>query len=71
MKMSPELKAYKYYIKNSEKYLEEIIKSWKSDDKHIVYKKIASKFGADYKKMLDLIDISYNRYIDRSLGRQF
>jgi hypothetical protein len=71
MKMTPELKAYKYYLKNSSKYLEEIIESWKSDDEHIVFKKIADKFGADYKKMLNFIDISYKRHVDRSLRRRF
>lgn len=64
--MSPELKAFKYYRKNQDFYLEEMKHFWGDDKKlYEMYESVAAKFGASGEKLMEINQISYQRYIDR------
>lgn len=68
MKFSPELKAFRYYKKNLDYYLERFGCLNILDDYEglkDIYKEIATKFDADYEKLMDICSISYERYTER------
>lgn len=65
--MSPELKAFRFYNKNIDYFLNEINNFWGDNDKLInMYRGIAEKFGADYNKLMMIHQISYKRYVNRA-----
>lgn len=65
--MSPELKAFRYYRKNIDTYLEKMEHFW-GDDRELMkmYDEIAAKFGARGVQLLEINQISYNRSVGRS-----
>jgi hypothetical protein len=65
--MKPELKAFRYYRKNIDFYLTEMEFFW-GDDKKLteLYHNIASKFGGSGEKLEEIVQISYQRGIERS-----
>jgi hypothetical protein len=67
MKLTPELKAFKHYQKNIDRYLEDVKQFWGDDEKLVDhYCRIAAKFGADPAKLMELRQISYERSIERA-----
>lgn len=65
--MSPELKAFKFYKKNIDRYLQEMQYFWGDDEKLIkMYENIAIEFGADARKLMDINYISYQRSVERA-----
>jgi hypothetical protein len=67
MKLTPELRAFKYYKKNINYYLNQMSFWWGDDKKQEeMYQEIASKFGADYKKFMEINCISYERSVERA-----
>jgi hypothetical protein len=67
MKMTPELKAFRHYKKNIDHYIEEMSEWWGDDEKQEqMYKRIADKFNADYKKLIEINYISYKRSVERA-----
>ncbi len=65
--MKPELRAFKHYRKNIDYYLSLMEYFWGDDEKLFeMHTKIAEKFGADAKKLQDIIYISYLRGVERS-----
>lgn len=65
--MSPELKAYRYYKKNIDQYLE-LMESFWGDDERLskMYNDIASKFGGDGNKLMEINYEAYRRSIERA-----
>jgi hypothetical protein len=65
--MSPELNAFRHYKKNIDYYLS-MIESLGFDDIKLIqmYDEIANKFGGSGAKLMELLQISYNRSIDRA-----
>jgi hypothetical protein len=67
MKISPELKAFRYHRKNINSYLDQIIPFWGDDKKREeLLQDVASKFGADHIKFMEIIQISYERSVERA-----
>lgn len=65
--MNAELKAFKFYKKNIDRYLKEIESFWGDDEKLIeMYCGIASKFGASGEKLMAINQISYQRSVERA-----
>lgn len=65
--MKPELKAFRHYRKNFDSYLAEMATFWGDDEKQAeLYEKIASKFGASGKKLMEVCIISYEREVERA-----
>jgi hypothetical protein len=69
--MTPELKAFRYYRKNIDRFLEEMACFWGNNEKlREAYDGIAAKFGADGSKLMDIVQISYRRSVERSFGQK-
>lgn len=67
MKMSPELRALKFYRKNTDHYLEIMKHFWGNDEKQLeMYDEIAKKFDTTGKRLMEVNHISYTRAIERS-----
>ena len=65
--MTPELRAFRYHRKNINSFLDELSPFWGDDKKRAeLYKTIADKFGADYKKLMEINQISYERSVERA-----
>jgi hypothetical protein len=68
MKLSPELRAYRHYKKYIDYYSAMLIENYSdniTETSNEIYKEIASKFGADYIKLREIISITYERFVDR------
>lgn len=65
--MCPELKAFRYYKKNINEYLEKLEPFWGNDEEmEKIFKELADKFNADHQKLMSIIWISYEREVDRA-----
>lgn len=68
MNLTPELKAFKFYRKNLDHYLEMLESFWGDDEKLLeMYNGIAEKFEADGKKLMEICYQSYLKSIERVL----
>lgn len=66
MKMSPELKCFRYLRKNKDQFLQEIELFFGDDQKlSEAYDKIANKFGTSGDKLMNIVQIAYSRSVDR------
>jgi hypothetical protein len=65
--MKPELKAFKFYKKNINYYLQEMESFWGDNDKQLeMYNKIAEKFGTTGERLMEICLISYNKSVERA-----
>jgi hypothetical protein len=67
MKMTPELKAFRHYRKNIDYYLEKM-KHWWGNDKmrEQMLQEISDEYGANNKKLMAIMQISYERSVERA-----
>jgi hypothetical protein len=67
--MSPELRAFKHYRKNSCNYIKPYQHlPWNEIDYDQIHRDVANKFKADFDKFQNLLRISHERIVNRVLG---